>query len=272
MRRNTTALRSIPGILHRRTSASAHHHSQRSDYGKAPHVVQREDDQVCRDREARVKVHFNVATPSMYQMLTGQENYNSTVSTKLDIVLTGQEQYESYISTVGSNLVHVESHQHQPLLRLFLSTNGGVTTRTAAVVRRQEGKKPEDKRHGIRSTRRTAPSDQGRFSTITRQELLYKELALTDDLVHNGDSTRPSSRYGGECFHPGSFTTLACTVWTDPRRLKSRPEGEKTVVSPNTFSVKYSSYRQYNTIITGWRTTIVNDDFYFDDTPLGYES
>ena len=44
------------------------------------------------------------------------------------------------------------------------------------------------------------------------------------------------------------------------------------MVSPNTFSVKYSSYRQYNTIITGWRTTIVNDDFYFDDTPLGYES
>ena len=83
----------------------------------------------------------------------------------------------------------------------------------------------------------------GRFCIITRQELLYKELALTDDFVHHGDSKRPSSRYGGENFPAGSFTTLACTVWTDRRRLKSRPEREKTESSPNTFSVKYNSYQ-----------------------------
>ena len=91
--------------------------------------------------------------------------------------------------------------------------------------------------------RRTAPSDRGKFGIITRQELLYMELVLTDDFVHHGDSTRPSSRCGGEYFPPGSFTTLACTVWIDPRRLKSRLKGDTTVISPNTFSAKYSTYQ-----------------------------
>ena len=109
-------------------------------------MVQREDDQVYRDQEARIKAHFNVSTDSIHNILTGQEKYNLKVGTNLDIVITGQEQY---ISTVGNNLVQVSAQQHQSLLRLFLSTNGGVTTRTAAAVRRQEGKKPDDKRLGI---------------------------------------------------------------------------------------------------------------------------
>ena len=67
--------------------------------------------------------------------------------------------------------------------------------------------------------------------------------SITNDFVHHGDSTRPSSRHGGGCFPPGSVTTRACIVWTVPRRLKRRPEGEKTVISPNTFSVKYSRYQ-----------------------------
>ena len=94
--------------------------------------------------------------------------------------------------------------------------HGGVTARTAAVVRHQEGKKPDDKRLGIRSRRRTAPSDQERFSTITRQELMYKELTLTNDLVHHGDSTRPSSRYWGEYFPPERFATLAALFRQTP--------------------------------------------------------
>ena len=124
MRRNTTALDSI----HRGTSASAHQYSQRSDFEKSPPRVRREDDQAIRDQEARVKVHFSLSAPSIYNILTGQEKYNPTVGAKLDI--TGQEQY---ISTVGNNLVQVAAQQHQPLLRFFLSTNGGDTTRTAAV-------------------------------------------------------------------------------------------------------------------------------------------
>lgn len=55
-----------------------------------------------RGREARVKVHFNACTSSIYNTLTGQETYNPTVGVKLNIILMGQEQY---ISIVGSNLV-----------------------------------------------------------------------------------------------------------------------------------------------------------------------
>ena len=111
------------------------------------------------------------------------------------------------------------------------------------MVQRHEGKEPDNKRLGIGLRRRTAPSDRGRFSIVTRQELMYKELDLTDDFVLHGDRTRLSSRYGGEYFPPGSFTTLACTVWIDPRRLKSRLKGDTTVISPNTFSAKYSTYQ-----------------------------
>ena len=54
-------------------------------------MVRREDDEVYRDREARAKVHFNVSTPSIYKILTGQEKFNPTVGTKLDIMITEQE-------------------------------------------------------------------------------------------------------------------------------------------------------------------------------------
>ena len=78
-----------------------------------------------------------------------------TSGTKLNIMITGQEQY---ISTIGNNMVQVTAQQDQPLLRAFLSTNGGVTIRTEAVVRPHEDKKSDGKRVGIRSGRRTAPS------------------------------------------------------------------------------------------------------------------
>ena len=138
MRRNSTALDNI----HRGTSASAHQ-AQRSDFGKGPSVVQQDDDQVYCGREERSKVYFNVSIPSTYNILTGQEKYNPEVGIKLDVIITGQEQY---ISTVGNNLVQVAAQQHLLLLRPFLSTNGGVTARTAAVVQRHEGKEPDDKR------------------------------------------------------------------------------------------------------------------------------
>ena len=67
-------------------------------------MVRREDDHVCRDREARVEVNFNAPIPAIYNILTGQEKSSSTVGTKLDIIITGQKQY---ISTVGNNLVQV---------------------------------------------------------------------------------------------------------------------------------------------------------------------
>ena len=45
---------------------------------------------IYRDRNIRVKVDFNVSIFSIYNM--GQEKYNSTVGTKLDILVTVQEQ------------------------------------------------------------------------------------------------------------------------------------------------------------------------------------
>ena len=133
MRRSKTALHSV----HRATSASAYQHSQRSDFGKAPPVVRREDDQAYRNREERVKVRFDVSAHPPLPSITYSRG-RSTPRQKLDIIRTGQEKF---ISTVGSNLVHVGAQQHQPLLRLLLSTNGGVATHTAAVVRRHEGNK-----------------------------------------------------------------------------------------------------------------------------------
>ena len=73
-------------------------HQQRSDYGNAPPAVRREDGHAYRDWKARVKVHFNESAPSVYNILRGQDKYNSTVGIKLVIVLTGLEQD---ISTVG---------------------------------------------------------------------------------------------------------------------------------------------------------------------------
>ena len=46
----------------------------------------------------------------------------------------------------------------------------------------------------------------------------------------------------GEVFGSHRTSRNACyTVSTDPRRLKSCSDGEKTVISTNAFSVKYSS-------------------------------
>jgi len=80
--------------------------------------------------------------PFHLRRLLGQEKYNPTGGIKLDVVITGPEQY---ISTVDNNLVQVAVHQNQPLLHLFLSTNRGVTTCTATVLRRHDGKKRNDK-------------------------------------------------------------------------------------------------------------------------------
>ena len=159
-------------------------------------------------------------------MLTGQETYNSTSGIKLDNIITWQEQY---ISTVGNNLVQVAAH---PLLRLFLYTNGGVTTRIAAVVRRHEGRKQTTS--GLEFDRRDVRRYQHHHSS--RPTARGTDQGLTDDLVYHRDITRPSSRYGGGCFPLNVSQSLPCL--DRPRRLKSHLEGEKTAVSTNTFSTK----------------------------------
>ena len=108
--------------------------------------AEREDDQAYSDKEEHVKVHANVSTASIYDMLTEQEKYYSRVGTKLYIMLAAQERYTW---TVDNNPVQEAAQEHQPLLRLSLSTNGGVTNVTAAGVGRHRGKKPDDKRPGI---------------------------------------------------------------------------------------------------------------------------
>ena len=79
------------------------------------------------------------------------------------------------------------------------------------------------------------------ISTITRQELLYKEVA----------KTLQATWY--ILYFPPNVSQSLHSLGR-PRQLKSRPEREKTVISLNTFSVKYRSNQKYTT--TGWKTTI----------------
>lgn len=51
-------------------------------------MVRRDDNEIIRDREARVHVHSNVSTPYIYDIITGREKYNPTVGNKLDIMIT----------------------------------------------------------------------------------------------------------------------------------------------------------------------------------------
>ena len=148
-----------------------------------------------------------------------------TVGIKLDTILTGQKQY---IWTVGSNLTQVQSHQHQPLLRLFLSTNGGVTTRSAAVVRRRESKKP-DKKLGIRSTRRTAPSAPSLVGSCCMRNWPRSDRRL-------GTSWRQYKTVftiWGRCVPPNVSQRLHCM--DRPPTNERRPEVEKTVIVPTPF-------------------------------------
>lgn len=65
------------------------------------------DERTYRDREARVKVQFNVSTISIYNILTGQK-YNSAVGIKLDIILTGQQYcYSSETRLAGLDWAHL---------------------------------------------------------------------------------------------------------------------------------------------------------------------
>ena len=72
-----------------------------------------------RDWKARVKVHLNMSAPGIYDIFVGQEKPNPTLDDNL-----------AKWKRNNANLYSV----------LFLATNGGATT----VVRRHEGKKPED--------------------------------------------------------------------------------------------------------------------------------
>ena len=81
------------------------------------------------------------------------------------------------------------------------------------------------------------------ISTITRQELLYKGLAkILRATWYIMETAQDRLDDIGESISPLTFRK-ACTVWTVPRRLKSRSEGEITVISPSTVSVKYNSYQ-----------------------------
>ena len=147
------------------------------------------DDKVYHDQAARVKVHFNVSTPCIYDMLTRQEQH---------------------LSTVDNNLVQEAAQQHQSVPHISLSSNWGITTRTAAGVRRHEGKEADDKRPGISTGETCGAIRSGKVQHHQSAGLLYMELALLDDMVHHGDITRPSPRYGGVQFPPNVSQSLHC--------------------------------------------------------------
>ena len=123
----------------------------------------------------------------------------------------------------ANNLVQVAAQQHQPLLHLSLSTNGGVTysySSSGTTSRAQE-----NRQHAAWNS---IEETYGTINTIIcQEELLYEELAniLQTTWCIMEEAPRPSSRHGGEC-SPRTFRN-ACAIWTDPRRLKSRPGGGK---------------------------------------------
>ena len=133
-----------------------HQHSQRGAFGKDP-PHESTGGQTCLLRPGRTgrgpvqSIHLFHLRDTHWTREIQLDSRHQTGHR----ILTGQEQY---ISAVGSSQVRVTVQQHQPLLHLSLSTSGGVTARTAAVVRRHEGNKPDDEWPVIRSTRRTAPS------------------------------------------------------------------------------------------------------------------
>ena len=75
--------------------------------------------------------------------------------------------------------------------------------------------------------------DAIRSAPSQRQELLYKELAKTLPTTWYIMETAQYRLHDvGGIIHPRTLRK-ACRVWTDPRRLRSRSEGVKTVISPN---------------------------------------
>ena len=146
--------------INRGTSASAHQHSQHSDFGKHPPFVQREDDQVYRDREARVKIHFNVSTASIDNIHTGQEKY------KLD------SRHQTRHRNHGAGTVHLDSMQ-QP----GSSGSAATPTSTSSLPIYERGSHYSCSSSGTTSsrqeTRRQADGNSieetyGAISTITR--------------------------------------------------------------------------------------------------------
>ena len=153
-----------------------------------PPVARWGDDKVYHDQAARVKVHFNVSTPCIYDMLMGQEQY---------------------LSTVDNNLVQEAAQQHQSVPHLSLSSNWGMTTRTAAGVRRHEGKEADDKRPGI-STEETCGAI--RYGEVQHHQSAGATVHGTGPYRRHGTSWRHHqavSTIWGSVFPPECFAKLA---------------------------------------------------------------
>ena len=132
--------------------------------------------------------------------------------------------------------IFVAESSHQAAANYISYGSGGATSRGQEIRRQAAWKSIEETYGAIRSggVQHHHPSGSSAQGTGPDRH----------NLVHRGHSTRPSSRYGDERLSPRTFRN-ACTVWTDPQRLKGHSEGEKTVISRNT-SVTCSTAQHYH--------------------------
>ena len=154
------------------------------------------DKHAYRDWKARVKVHLNMSAPDIYNILMGQEEPNPTA---------------------GGDLVRWQRNNANLYSVLFLATNGGATT----VVRRHEGKKPEDGLGDGQAAWQALEEKYDAVSNATRQEL-YEELAKTkmkqdqdpDDFLYIMETARDRLHDMGEHITPERFGDLLLNALT----------------------------------------------------------
>ena len=197
-------------------------------------MVRREDDQIYCDREARVKVYFNVSTPFVYNILTGQEKYNPTVGTKLDIIITGREQYSSTDSKQPGSSGSAATPTSTPPLPIYEWGSHLLVQQQwydVTSTRKQTTRGLEFDRGDVRHHQHHNLSG----GAAVRGTGQY----LTDDLVHHGGSTKTVFTTWGRMFPPNVSQRLR---YLDRPPTTEKPSGGgETVTSPNTFSANYST-------------------------------
>ena len=152
-------------------------------------MARRDDGHVYHDREARVKVHFNVSTASIYNILrgrrevqqdsrlpTGHRNHGAGT-----VYLDGcQQPGSSGSASTPTSTPPLSIHARESD---YSYSRSSTTSRGKGTGRQADGSSIEGTCVGIKL---------GEVQYDHRQELLYKGLALEDAMVHYGETTKSS--------------------------------------------------------------------------------
>ena len=170
--------------INRGTSASEHQHSQHSDFGKHPPLCSTGGRSglsrlrgTGQDPLQRIHRFHRQHTHGAGEVQTRQSAPNWTSQSR------GRDSASRQSATTWFKWQRSNTNLY--LASTYLPTG-------ESLLVHQAGKKPDDKRLGIRSRRRTAPSAP---SVIRRS-------CLRGTGCHHGDSTTSSSRYGEHYFPP----------------------------------------------------------------------